>query len=148
MCELLRQREMLERSVATLRAQAEKQSRAHKDRVATLVKVSIITLTHWKFVKCYSYLSCPSLSLSFSLSSLQENSELLARVRELEDRAWRLEEETRQAESLAGLRDPRSCRRKASRDQLVQTLTRQADTIARLQLQLKEGLTVRMDEER
>lgn len=38
--ELLRQREMLERSVATLRAQAQKQARAHKDKVTTLVKVS------------------------------------------------------------------------------------------------------------
>lgn len=38
--ELLRQREMLERSVATLRAQAVKQAAAHKDRVTTLVKVS------------------------------------------------------------------------------------------------------------
>lgn len=38
--ELLRQREMLERSVATLRAQALKQAAAHKDRVTTLVKVS------------------------------------------------------------------------------------------------------------
>ncbi|XP_050690279.1 cilia- and flagella-associated protein 57-like [Eriocheir sinensis] len=105
-CELLRQREMLERSVATLRGQAEKQSRAHRDKVATLVR---------------------------------KNSELLTRVRELEERSWRLEGEARRAESLAGLRDPRSCRRKASRDQLVQTLSRQADTIARLQIQLKEA---------
>ncbi|XP_069954050.1 cilia- and flagella-associated protein 57 isoform X2 [Cherax quadricarinatus] len=36
--ELLRQREMLERSVATLRGQAQKQARAHKDKVTTLVK--------------------------------------------------------------------------------------------------------------
>ncbi|XP_063863740.1 uncharacterized protein LOC135102408 [Scylla paramamosain] len=107
-CELLRQREMLERSVATLRARAEKQDRAHNDKVTTLVK---------------------------------ENTELLARVRELEERAWRLEGEARRAESLAGLRDPRSCRRKASRDHLVQTLSRQADTIARLQQQLREAQT-------
>ncbi|XP_045137804.1 cilia- and flagella-associated protein 57-like isoform X2 [Portunus trituberculatus] len=107
-CELLRQREMLERSVATLRARAEKQDRAHKDKVTTLVK---------------------------------ENTELLERVRELEERAWRLEGEARRAESLAGLRDPRSCRKKASRDHLVQTLSRQADTIARLQQQLREAQT-------
>nr|XP_045622870.1 cilia- and flagella-associated protein 57-like [Procambarus clarkii] len=102
--ELLRQREMLERSVATLRAQAQKQERAHKDKVTSLVK---------------------------------ENSELLVSVRTLEDKVWRLEEAVRQAESLAGLRDPRSGRRRASRDQLVQTVTRQADTIARLQEQLR-----------
>ncbi|XP_037786500.1 cilia- and flagella-associated protein 57-like [Penaeus monodon] len=102
--ELLRQREMLERSVATLRAQAQKQARASKDRITTLVK---------------------------------ENSDLLSSVKTLESRSWRLEEDLRQAESMAGLRDPRSGRRKASRDLLVQTVTRQADTIARLQDQIR-----------
>ena len=89
--------------------------------------------------------SPPPLSLSQS-PILQENTELLARVRELEERAWRLEGEARRAESLAGLRDPRSCRRKASRDHLVQTLSRQADTIARLQQQLREAQTVSWEE--
>ncbi|XP_071547435.1 cilia- and flagella-associated protein 57 [Panulirus ornatus] len=106
--ELLRQREMLERSVATLRAQGQKQARAHKDKVTTLVK---------------------------------ENSGLLESVRGLEERAWRLERELRQAESMAGLRDPRSGKRRASRDQLVQTVTQQAETIARLQQELRDALT-------
>lgn len=77
-------------------------------------------------------------------TTLQKNSELLTKVRELEERAWRLEGEARRAESLAGLRDPRTCRRKASRDQLVQTVSKQADTIAKLQLQLKEAYEVRL----
>ncbi|XP_042865893.1 cilia- and flagella-associated protein 57-like [Penaeus japonicus] len=112
--ELLRQREMLERSVATLRAQAQKQARASKDRITTLVK---------------------------------ENSDHLSSLKTLESRCWRLEEDLRQAESMAGLRDPRSGRRKASRDLLVQTVTRQADTIARLQDQIRtlqetKGVTI------
>ncbi|XP_068201905.1 cilia- and flagella-associated protein 57 [Palaemon carinicauda] len=102
--ELLRQREMLERSVATLRAQAQKQTRAHKDKLTKLV---------------------------------QENSELLESVRQLEERCWRQEEDLKQAESMAGLRDPRSGKRRASRDYLIQTVTRQADTIARLQEQIR-----------
>ncbi|KAG7169532.1 hypothetical protein Hamer_G028788 [Homarus americanus] len=68
--------------------------------------------------------------------AVQENSDLLGSLRELEDKVWKLERDLRQAESIAGLRDPRSGKRRASRDQLVQTVTRQADTIARLQEQL------------
>ncbi|KAG7157464.1 hypothetical protein Hamer_G005906 [Homarus americanus] len=67
---------------------------------------------------------------------IQENSVLLGSLRELEDKVWKLERNLRQAESIAGLRDPRSGKRRVSRDQLVQTVTRQADTIPRLQEQL------------
>ena len=38
--ELLRQRGMLERAVTTLRAQAQKQARSHRDKTTTLVKVN------------------------------------------------------------------------------------------------------------
>ncbi|KAK7077136.1 hypothetical protein SK128_007451 [Halocaridina rubra] len=103
--ELLRQREMLERSVATLRAQAQKQTRAHKDKLTKLV---------------------------------QENSDLLETVKNLEKRCWHMEEELKQAESMAGLRDPRSGKRRTSRDHLVQIVTRQADMIAKLQDQIRQ----------
>ncbi|KAK4327979.1 hypothetical protein Pmani_001593 [Petrolisthes manimaculis] len=106
--ELLRQREMLERSVATLRAQSIKQTAAHKDRVTSLVK---------------------------------ENRELVGRVGVLEERVWQLEGQTRQLESVAGLRDPYSGKRRASRDHLVQQLAQQADTITRLTRQLRLAQT-------
>lgn len=67
----------------------------------------------------------------------QENRELLGRVRVLEERVWQLEGETRQLESVAGLRDPYSGKRRASRDHLVQQLAQQADTITRLTRQLR-----------
>ena len=41
--ELLRQRGMLERAVTTLRAQAQKQARSHRDKTTTLVKVNKIS---------------------------------------------------------------------------------------------------------
>lgn len=85
----------------------------------------------------------PCTKRPFALLFLQENSDLLSSVKTLESRSWRLEEDLRQAESMAGLRDPRSGRRKASRDLLVQTVTRQADTIARLQDQIRTLQEVR-----
>lgn len=85
----------------------------------------------------------PCTKRPFALLFLQENSDLLSTVKTLESRSWRLEEDLRQAESMAGLRDPRSGRRKASRDLLVQTVTRQADTIARLQDQIRTLQEVR-----
>lgn len=80
--------------------------------------------------------------LTTTFLTVQENSELLESVRGLEDKAWKLEGELRQAESMAGLRDPRTGRRRASRDQLVQTVTRQAETISRLQEQLRAAMAV------
>lgn len=62
---------------------------------------------------------------------------MLGRVRVLEERVWQLEGETRQLESVAGLRDPYSGKRRASRDHLVQQLAQQADTITRLTRQLR-----------
>ncbi|CAL4139548.1 unnamed protein product, partial [Meganyctiphanes norvegica] len=102
--ELLRQREMLERSVATLRAQSAKQARAHKDKTATLVK---------------------------------ENSLLLGQVNQMESRVWQVEGQLRQMESINGFTNPRTGRRRADRETLVDTVKKQATTIIIMQDKLR-----------
>ncbi|XP_076036541.1 uncharacterized protein LOC143022282 [Oratosquilla oratoria] len=126
--ELLKQRRVLERTVSTHQAQLQKVTRAHKSRVASLVK---------------------------------ENKDLLDSCAQLERDSWRLRQTVRQLESVLGVPTSRICSsrggsgsaaggavaatkgpvshkgRRSSRQQLVETVALQADTISRLQADLR-----------
>ena len=64
---------------------------------------------------------------------------MLERVKQLEEDLWMKEASLTQLQSMTGGATPKMCRegRRPQRDMLVEALTRQAQTISRLQEQLR-----------